>query len=170
VQDSVLLISNNGDDSSLLQMRSRCAFSSPDVSSVSVSVTSPSASEFITATAFINEPCVTPSLEIEGRLATTESYFGVLTVAGSLWTQATAAAGWTAHCCYSSVVFDNKISVPRGIDTTGTLRNDVWYSRDGISGTRATAAAGWTARYWHTSVVFDNYKMWMLGGIDTAYI
>jgi hypothetical protein len=133
VQDSVLLISNNGDDSSLLQMRSRCAFTdSTDVSSMSVSVISHSASEFaITATAFINEPHLTPPLEIERRLATTESFFGVLTVAGSLWTQATAAAGWTARHVHASVVFDNKMWVLGGYNTA--RRNDVWYSSNGVS-------------------------------------
>jgi uncharacterized membrane protein len=77
------------------------------------------------------------------------------------WTRATAAAGWSARCGHTSVVFDNKIWVMGGLD--GNYKNDVWYSSDGVNWTQATASAGWSARTYHTSVVFDG-KMWVIGG------
>ena len=78
------------------------------------------------------------------------------------WTQATANAGWSARGYHTSVVFDNKIWVIGGYDG-GSMRNDVWYSSDGVNWTQATANAGWPASEFHTSVVFDN-KIWVLGG------
>ena len=47
----------------------------------------------------------------------------------------------------------------------GSLRNDVWYSSDGVSWTQATANAPWVARGEHRSIVFNN-KIWVLGGSD----
>ena len=76
--------------------------------------------------------------------------------------QATASAGWSVRSHYASVVFDNKMWVIGGY-IGGGLKNDVWYSSDGVNWTQATASAGWSARSYHTSVVFDN-KMWVIGG------
>jgi PKD repeat protein len=50
----------------------------------------------------------------------------------------------------------------------GSLKNDVWYSSDGIIWKLATPAAAFTARSGHTSVVYDN-KMWVIGGHDGGY-
>lgn len=81
----------------------------------------------------------------------------------TVWTQATANAGWSARNGHASITFDGKIWVLGGYD--GTYKNDVWYSTDGVTWTQATASAAWTARDYHASVVFDN-KMWVLGGYN----
>ena len=95
----------------------------------------------------------------------------VLFLLGSLnaqmtWTQATDSAQWSARYYHTSVVFDNKMWVIGGYD--GGLRNDVWYSTNGVNWTQATANAQWSGRYYHTSVVFDN-KMWVMGGYGPSY-
>jgi outer membrane protein assembly factor BamB len=77
------------------------------------------------------------------------------------WTIATDSAQWHARGYHTSVVFDNKMWVIGGFNST--RRNDVWYSEDGINWTEATASAPWAGRMGHTSVVFDN-KIWVIGG------
>jgi len=47
----------------------------------------------------------------------------------------------------------------------GSLKNDVWYSIDGISWTQATASAAFSTRYSHSSLVYQS-KMWVIGGYD----
>jgi outer membrane protein assembly factor BamB len=47
---------------------------------------------------------------------------------GANWTQAAASAEWMARLFHASVVFDNKVWVMGGLDTSGTLRPDVWRS------------------------------------------
>jgi len=79
--------------------------------------------------------------------------------------QATAAAGFSGRRNHESVVFNNKMWVIGGYD--GAVKNDVWYSSDGVTWIQATDAAGFSARTEHQSVVFDN-KMWVIGGIDGA--
>ena len=83
----------------------------------------------------------------------------VTAIVGASWQQSTALADWTARCCHSSVVFDNRIWV------LGGNYNDVWSSSNGSDWEQATDDAGWAARQYHTSIAFDN-KMWVLGGND----
>jgi len=85
---------------------------------------------------------------------------------GKEWAQATAAAGWSARHDHTSVVYDDKMWVLGGADST--YKNDVWWSTDGVTWTRATAAAGWSARRGHTSLVYDD-KMWVIGGYGGSY-
>jgi hypothetical protein len=80
------------------------------------------------------------------------------------WTCAIPSAGWSARWGHTSVFFNDKIWVLGGYDS-GSLKNDVWFSPDGVEWMPATASAGWSQRYGHTSVVFDN-KIWVLGGCD----
>lgn len=77
------------------------------------------------------------------------------------WAVATDSAEWRARGLHTSVVFDNKMWVIGGFNST--RQNDVWFSEDGASWTQATASAPWAGRFGHTSVVFDN-KMWVIGG------
>jgi hypothetical protein len=73
---------------------------------------------------------------------------------------------WSGRYGHTSVVFNDKIWVIGGWDNSG-LKNDVWYSSDGINWTLATATAPWSERAWHTTVVFDN-KIWVIGGWDNS--
>ncbi|MDP1853638.1 MAG: kelch repeat-containing protein [Candidatus Omnitrophota bacterium] len=77
------------------------------------------------------------------------------------WYAKTSNAGWTARDGHTALVYDGRIWVFGGRDTSG-YRNDVWYSSDGATWTRVADAA-WSARYHHAAVVFDN-KIWVLGG------
>lgn len=80
---------------------------------------------------------------------------------GSQWDQATSNAAFSKRKDHSSVVFDNKIWVIGGFDTTN--KNDVWYSSDGVNWIEATSNANFSARRYHSTVVFDN-KIWLIGG------
>jgi len=82
---------------------------------------------------------------------------------GTNWTAATRSAPWSGRTGHTSVVFDNKIWVIGGVDSTGAGMNDVWYSSDGVNWRRACYAADWHLRAGHTSVVFDG-KIWVIGG------
>ena len=82
------------------------------------------------------------------------------------WTIATDSAPWRARGYHTSVVFDNKIWVIGGFNST--RQNDVWYSEDGVNWTQATASAPWAGRLGHTSVVFDN-KIWVIGGFTGTF-
>ena len=84
---------------------------------------------------------------------------------GASWEQATASAAFEARWGHTSLVYNNKLWVIGGCDviSLSNLKNDVWYSADGVNWTQATAAAAFKARCWHTSTVYDN-KMWVIGG------
>ena len=86
--------------------------------------------------------------------------------AGLTWTQATAAAPWSARNTFGSVVYDGKMWVIGG-HADGPFLNDVWYSLDGANWREATSAAPWAARRDHTVVVHDG-KMWVIGGNEPS--
>jgi len=52
-----------------------------------------------------------------------------------------------------------------GQDDSGTLKNDVWNSFDGISWTLVTSSANFSARSDHASAEFSG-KLWVAGGYD----
>jgi len=79
-------------------------------------------------------------------------------------TQATAAANWGARDHFDGLVYDDRMWIMGG---RVVLKNDVWYSTDGVNWTQATAAADWSPRYNPSCVVYDN-KMWVMGGWDGA--
>lgn len=85
------------------------------------------------------------------------------------WTQATAAAAFTARANHASCVFQGKMWVMGGATTYPytNCTHDVWYSTDGVTWTQATAAAGWAAR---SSFVAWSYngKMYIGGGYDNS--
>ncbi|MBN1135139.1 MAG: exo-alpha-sialidase [Anaerolineae bacterium] len=84
---------------------------------------------------------------------------------GATWTEATAAAPWTARTGHTSVALpDGSIVLMGGDDDS--LRNDVWHSTDqGATWSQWAAAAPWTARYNHTSVVLPDSSIVLMGGL-----
>ena len=76
--------------------------------------------------------------------------------------------GWPARTRHTSVVFDNKMWVLGGYDSSP--KNDVWASENGTNWVQVKPNDnnGWPARFLHTSIVFDN-KMWVLGGYDDSF-
>jgi leucine-zipper-like transcriptional regulator 1 len=86
---------------------------------------------------------------------------------GINWKQATGSAAFPPRIGHSSVVFDNRIWVIGGSDST-VLKNDVWYSTDGTNWKQATGSAAFSPRERHSSIVYDN-KMWVIGGYDGHY-
>lgn len=75
-------------------------------------------------------------------------------------------AGFAPRSRHSTTVFDNKLWVTAGSSSAAeNLRNDVWYSEDGIEWTEATAEAQFPKRNFHSPVAFDN-KLWVIGGYD----
>ena len=93
----------------------------------------------------------------QGGYANTDVWYST---DGITWTQATAAAGWSARTYACAWVYDNKMWIGGGTTTP-----DVWYSTDGIAWTQATTAAGWSARTSACAWVYDN-KMWIGGGLQ----
>lgn len=81
---------------------------------------------------------------------------------GTNWIQAVSSAPWTPRKGHAAVVFDGKIWLLGGVDSSG-VTNDVWFSEDGVNWKLATANAPWPARYDLAVEVFDN-KMWLSGG------
>jgi PGF-pre-PGF domain-containing protein len=88
---------------------------------------------------------------------------------GVNWTQATGAAAFSGRCCHSSVVYDGRMWVLNGFSQDGIsyyLKDDVWYSNDGVNWTQATASAPFSGRWGQGAVVFDN-KIWVIGGVTS---
>jgi hypothetical protein len=79
---------------------------------------------------------------------------------GISWVQATPAAGFSPRSDHSSFVYQDKIWVIGGCDSTGYL-NDVWYSGDGIHWAKVPASAPFATDTSFHAVVFDN-RMWVL--------
>ena len=87
---------------------------------------------------------------------------------GNHWTQATADADFDPRVGHKSVVFDNKMWVIGGRfwneeTGSGSTKDDVWFSENGIDWTNATDSAGFGNLYYFDCVVFDN-KIWLIGG------
>ena len=81
------------------------------------------------------------------------------------WEQVTGAAPWAARRSSVAVVFQNKLWLLGGGNssyTAGAL-NDVWSSADGVTWTEETPNAPWPARMHHAGCVFKD-KMWIVGG------
>jgi hypothetical protein len=91
------------------------------------------------------------------------SLFPAFLFAQMEWTCATDSAGWSGRWGLQSVILNNKIWILGGND--GNLRNDVWFSSDGVNWICATNSAGWSPRHCASSVIFDN-KLWVIGGYD----
>ena len=87
---------------------------------------------------------------------------------GITWTQATAAAAWSARYGMAAWSYNGKMYVGGGENGAGTKLNDVYYSTDGITWTQATAAAAWSARVYPCYVVYAG-KMWIYGGLAGTY-
>jgi len=85
---------------------------------------------------------------------------------GEVWVQAPGSPAFTARNRHASVTFRGKVWVIGGWD--GGLKNDVWYSDDGVTWQQATASAAFSPRADHTAVVFGD-RMWVIGGYDGGY-
>jgi len=85
------------------------------------------------------------------------------------WTLATDSADWAARSSHTSVVYDNKMWIMGGIDSSDNYKNDVWYSTNGETWTCATSSADWGPREQPTCIVYDN-KMWIMGGMVNSKI
>ena len=89
---------------------------------------------------------------------------------GANWEQVTASAEWSSRSFHQALVYAGKMWVLGGLDSSGTQKNDVWSSTDGITWTQVTDSAGWSGRGGHQALVHDG-KMWVMGGSDgTSYL
>jgi hypothetical protein len=84
------------------------------------------------------------------------------------WTLATGNAQFGARALFAYAVYDDKLWVIGGRNNLLSLvvKNDVWYSADGVDWVLATGNAQFGNREGATSLSFDN-KIWVIGGIDT---
>ncbi|WP_298348080.1 kelch repeat-containing protein [uncultured Dokdonia sp.] len=80
---------------------------------------------------------------------------------GINWTLENDNANFPPRFLHSSVVFDNKIWVINGLDSS--TYNDVWSSSDGVTWTLINDNPPLASSIVNESLVFDN-KMWVLGG------
>jgi len=86
------------------------------------------------------------------------------------WIQATPNAAFPPRFDHTSFVHDSKMWVVGGKDGYPSkidVKNDVWYSKNGVDWVQATPNAAFLPRGSHTSVIYDK-KMWVLGGSDNA--
>lgn len=88
---------------------------------------------------------------------------------GVNWQQPVEHAAWEARWGHRTVVYDNKMwlvggddSTHYGIDST-TRKNDMWYSTDGIDWDQACATSPWAGRWGHSVAVLGQ-KIYIMGG------
>jgi hypothetical protein len=87
---------------------------------------------------------------------------------GKAWTQATAAAPWSARCAGTVVEHRGRMFLLGGIENyyfgdEKSLKNDVWSSVDGREWKQETAAAPWAPRSYHQAVSFND-RIYVFGG------
>lgn len=87
---------------------------------------------------------------------------------GVQWTQATAAAPWSARCAGTVVEHQGRMWLLGGIEdyyfgNGSSVKNDVWSSADGHEWKLEIANAPWQARAYHQSAVL-NGRIYVLGG------
>lgn len=83
---------------------------------------------------------------------------------GVNWVQEAAAASWAGRSSHQAQVHDNRLWILGGHLENKALRNESWWSADGIS----WSTGHWSPRNLHASVVFNN-RIWVLGGLATGY-
>ncbi len=89
---------------------------------------------------------------------------------GVNWTLATEHAGFGGRVAHRSVVFDNKIWVIGGRNTTSLdSQNDVWYSSNGVNWRLATKEAPFDPR-WDFGLTVLNNEIWVIGGSENGQI
>jgi PKD repeat protein len=89
---------------------------------------------------------------------------------GAHWTQATKNAEFEGRVEHNAVVYDDKLWVIGGItdylDETGyhhpTIKNDTWYSTDGVTWIMAAPSQGFPPSRYTKSIVFSN-RIWLFG-------
>lgn len=82
---------------------------------------------------------------------------------GSSWKLANATPGFDPRIGHASVAFDNRLWVIGGTVGWNDIRNDVWYSFNGVDWFEATSNADFSPRTNHTALVYDN-QIWVIGG------
>lgn len=81
---------------------------------------------------------------------------------GINWTQIPDPPGWTPRHAFSYAVFDSKIWLFGGDDTT--FKSDIWNSTNGISWTEVASSSSWGGRIYSRVVAYGG-RLWLLGGI-----
>lgn len=81
---------------------------------------------------------------------------------GADWILNNSNVAFSARCCQTSVVFNNKIWIIGGSTNSGNV-NDVWSSSNGSNWSLENSDAAFSPRAFHESVVFNN-KIWVIGG------
>ncbi len=109
---------------------------------------------------------------------------------GRDWVMATANAGWAARAGHSSAALvllaaetyrrdsraadSESVLVVAGGSGGWGVRQDVWWSVDGVTWLLRTAAAGWTGRLDHGMAVAPNAsggaRLWVAGGSDGLHL
>lgn len=84
------------------------------------------------------------------------------------WTLVTDTPGWTPRLGAPVVEFKDRLWILGGVEDyysgdSGSLRNDVWSSADGLSWELVTANADWSPRAYHQAFVFRD-RLWVVGG------
>jgi dihydrofolate reductase len=101
----------------------------------------------------------------DGRIQGAAGYIDVFH-SGSDWVKVSESSGFPPRSKHGCVTFKNKIWVIGG--EMSWLKNDVWFSSDGVSWSCATDNAPFSRRSDHLVLVFDN-KIWVIGGKDGSH-
>ena len=81
------------------------------------------------------------------------------------WTQVTVTTPFTAADWHTALVYNNKMWLIGGRNSSGDTIAEVWSSTNGADWTLVTGNAAFGPRFRHSSVVYNN-KMWVIGGSD----
>lgn len=87
------------------------------------------------------------------------------TTNGTVWTQSTATAPWSARSGAAATFFQGAFWLMGG--QGGALSNDVWTSTDGVTWTQKTASAAWTPRSGAALAVMGG-AIYLFGGQDAS--
>ena len=79
------------------------------------------------------------------------------------WTQVTVTTPFTAADWNTALVYNNKMWLIGGRNSSGNTIAEVWSSTNGADWTLVTGNAAFGPRFRHSSVVYNN-KMWVIGG------
>lgn len=85
------------------------------------------------------------------------------------WDRVTDRVPWGPRTGQAVAFFENRLWVMGGRSAEGPagLRNDIWFSQDGVTWHEAVPRARWVPREGATAVVHDG-KLWLIGGVDAA--
>jgi len=89
------------------------------------------------------------------------------TTDGIYFKQINCTPAFTPRAYMAYAVFDNKMWMMGGLNSTAKSMNDTWFSTDGDVWTLVNASSAWQPRAYSHAAVF-NGALWLVGGMNTT--